>query len=286
MNPALTALRRDIAASSSASAQRQVDTPHLLMCAPEFFSIDYEINVWMDVNNPCDKELAHTQWIRLKCTLERLGAKIHLIPPAPEPDLVFTANAGLVYGNTFIPSRFKHPERQGEETHWKKWFADAGFEIKEVPDGVFFEGAGDALFAGNTLFAGHGFRTNPTAYDHIGRMLNCNVVPLELKDPRFYHFDTCFCPLSDTQAIYFPGAFTDESVRLINNHLEAFAVPEADAALYACNAVVIGNIVVHQAGCTETQDILRRAGFDTRPVDMGEFRKSGGSCKCLTIKLN
>ncbi len=284
MNPALTVLRRDIALSSA--RKQKVDHPHLLMCAPEFFGIEYEINVWMDVNNPCDKELAHTQWIRLKRTLEKLGAHIHLIEPAREPDLVFTANAGLVYDNIFIPSRFRFPERQGEEKYNKKWFADAGFEIKEVPEGVFFEGAGDALFAGDTLFAGYGFRTQVEAYDHIHRILGCKVVPLQLKDPRFYHFDTCFCPLNDHQAIYFPGAFTDESVELINKHLEAFAVPEADAALYACNAVVIGNTVVHQAGCAETQEILHRAGFESRPVDMGEFRKSGGSSKCLTIKLN
>ena len=35
--------------------------------------------------------------------------------PHPEvPDLVFTANAGIVNGEQFVPSHFRHPERQGE----------------------------------------------------------------------------------------------------------------------------------------------------------------------------
>ena len=35
------------------------------------------------------------------------------------------------------------------------------------------------------------------------------ALPLELVDPRFYHLDTCFCPVAPGVAIYYPGAFDE-----------------------------------------------------------------------------
>ncbi len=39
------------------------------------------------------------------------------------------ANAGLVYENMFIPSRFKHPERQVEEPYFEDLFRDYEYDI-------------------------------------------------------------------------------------------------------------------------------------------------------------
>ena len=33
------------------------------------------------------------------------------------------------------------------------------------------------------------------------------ILPLELVDSRFYHLDTCLCPLSGGELLYFPPAF-------------------------------------------------------------------------------
>ena len=286
--PPVSDMTQTLAASPVASRQSQVATTaaSILMCPPDHFGIEYEINAWMDVDNPCDTKKARVQWATLKHTLEKLGARIELINPERHPDLVFSANAGLVKGRTFIPSRFLHPERQGEEKYWQAWFANAGFEIAELPEEVFFEGAGDALFAGETLFGGYGFRTERSAYDTIEKIIDSPIVRLELRDERFYHFDTCFCPLDENQAIYFPGAFTDESIAALKKHLVCHAVPEEDAVKFACNAVVIDRNVVLQSGCAATEEMLARIGFTPHTVDMSEFRKSGGSSKCLTIRLN
>lgn len=259
---------------------------HLLMCPPDHYGIRYEINAWMDMDNPADREKACKQWVQLKRRLEMLGASIALLVPGIDPDLVFSANAGLVHGDCFIPSRFRYPERQGEEAQWKAWFRDAGYRLLELPEGLWFEGAGDALFAGDVLFGGHGFRSTRDAYREIGRLLGCPVVPLEIVDERFYHLDTCFCPLDAEQAVYFPGAFSKESQKALREHLLCHAVPEEEAVLFACNAVVIGAHVVHQKGCTRTQAMLENLGFTCHPVDMSEFIKAGGSAKCSTLRLS
>ena len=99
-----------------------MSSPHLLMCAPEFYGIQYEINPWMNLERKTDHALAVQQWAALREILESLGAKVSLQNPQPDlPDLVFTANAALVFKNRAIISRFRHEQRQGEEQHNKAW---------------------------------------------------------------------------------------------------------------------------------------------------------------------
>ena len=89
-----------------------------LMCPPDAYDVSYVINPWMEGNvKKSSPQAAMGQWLELTRILKE-RAEIELIPPQPGlPDLVFTANAGLVLGNVVILSRFLHPERQGEEPH-------------------------------------------------------------------------------------------------------------------------------------------------------------------------
>ncbi len=81
-----------------------------LMCPPEFFQVDYVINPWMEGNiDRANGALAAEQWHRLHVILSGQG-KIDLITPlSGSPDMVFTANAGLVLGDDAVLSRFLHP---------------------------------------------------------------------------------------------------------------------------------------------------------------------------------
>jgi N-dimethylarginine dimethylaminohydrolase len=136
-----------------------------------------------------------------------LSADVELIKPVKGlPDLVFTANCGLVYKTLFICSRFRYGVRQGEAPLFESWAGSRGFEVVAMPEGYNFEGAGDALFCGETLFAGYRFRSDVRSHQWIGERIGQEVLPLELVDPRFYHLDTCFCPLAPDLAIYYPGA--------------------------------------------------------------------------------
>jgi N-dimethylarginine dimethylaminohydrolase len=98
--------------------------------------------------------------------------------------------------------------------------------------------------------------------------------------------DTCFCPLDDRRAQYFPPAFYDYGRRVITRFVpEPMAVDEADARRFGCNAIVVGRDVVLQSGCSALEALLRAAGFTPRPVDLSEFHKAGGSAKCLALWL-
>jgi N-dimethylarginine dimethylaminohydrolase len=261
--------------------------PTILMCPPDYYGIEYEINPWMNRQVSSDPAEARRQWDDLRSTLEALEARIELLEPVKGlPDLVFTANAGLVYGNRFVGSRFRYGERQGESPLFNAWFRKHGFEVIEPPEGANFEGAGDALFCGETLFGGYRFRSDARCLQWVGTTLGVEILPLELVDPRYYHLDTCFCPISPDTAIYFPGAFDDYGRKVLESRIPTLVEVSAEEAFtFTCNAVVVGKSIVLNEGTPKLTSELGRLGYDVRPHRLTEFIKAGGSAKCLTLYL-
>lgn len=259
----------------------------LLLCPPDYYGIEYEINPWMSRARGADAALAQQQWKNLHGTLSQLGCKIHLVKPRPKlPDMVFTANAGLAVGRKFIPSNFRHKERAGEAPHFARWMEEHGYEIAWLPAELYFEGEGDALFEGETLFCGYKFRSDINSHRAVADMLGCLVISVELVDPRFYHLDTCFCPLPDGSAFWFPAAFDEYGQRAIREQVkELVDVEEAEAMHFSCNAVVLGRQIVLPEGAPKLVTKLRERGYKCHELPMSEFLKAGGACKCLTMFL-
>ena len=262
--------------------------PHFLMCPPVFYGIHYEINPWMNTARQADHELAVFQWQALCGHIEHAGARVSLLEPVEGlPDLVFTANAAMIYRDRSLLSRFKHPQRQGEEPYNRAWLAENGFEVVEVPRNFSFEGAGDALFCGDTLYAGYRMRSDAAGHQEIGRMLGVRVIPVELVDPRYYHLDTCFCPLAEGEAIWYPAAFDEYGRRAIREHVKnLIEVERGEAESFSCNAVVIGHTVITNTGCENLHAELSARGYAPIATPLGEFVKAGGSAKCLTLRLD
>ncbi|MCD7098753.1 arginine deiminase-related protein [Stenotrophomonas sp. MMGLT7] len=284
----------DALAHASPAAERRGTPLHrLLMCPPGHFAVEYVINPWMEGQvHRADRHRATAQWQALHDALGAAGAVIEQVPPgAGLPDMPFSANAGLVLGNDFVPSRFRHPERRGEEALFIDWFERAGFRIRRLPGAIFFEGAGDALLdrGERRLWMGHGHRSDLAAAAELERMLDLPVVPLRLVDPRFYHLDTCFCPLRGGRLLYFPAAFDAASRQAIEArvppHLR-IAVGEADALDFACNAVDLDEAVAMHRASPALQRALAGFGYRVVQTALDEFLRAGGSAKCLTLRLD
>ena len=263
----------------------------LLVCPPDYFRIDYEINPWMRRSNVVEPESAVRQWHRLMEVLVcDVGAVLERMKPVPGlPDLVFTANAGIVVGRKAVPSRFRYPERQREEAHFEGWFRDHGYEIVLLEPDLYFEGAGDLLGFPDGWFGGYRQRSDIRAFPILSEMFEREILPVELVDSRFYHLDTCFCPLSGGELLYFPPAFDRYAQSAIAERVAAtrrLAVPEPEALKFACNAVCVGKHVVLPAGCPETMTWLETRGYEPHAIPLDEFMKSGGSAKCLTLALD
>ncbi len=266
--------------------------PRFLMCAPDHYDVDYVINPWMEGNvHRSSKALASQQWTGLREVLAA-RAQVELIEPQPGlPDLVFTANAAVVVENTAVLARFFHPERQGEEPCFQRWFADQGYRVELLPADLPFEGAGDALLdrSGGWLWAGYGFRSELDAHPLLAKALGVEVLSLRLMDERFYHLDTCFCPLADGTLLYYPSAFDFYSNRLIESRLspeKRLVVGEADALAFACNAVNVGDTVILNQASAELRRQLEERGYTVLETPLTEFLKAGGAAKCLTLRLD
>src|SRR5262245_33552366 len=262
--------------------------PHILMCPPDFYGIHYEINPWMNTARQADHKLAVFQWNALCEHIEEAGARISRLAPVDGlPDLVFTANAAMIFRERALLSRFKHPQRQGDEPYNQRWLAASGFEVVDVPKNFSFEGAGDALFCGDTLYAGYRMRSDASGHQEIGRMLGVRVIPVELVDPRYYHLDTCFCPLSVDEAIWYSPAFDEYGQRAIRDSVaKLIEVEPLEAEGFSCNAVVIGRTVITNTGCDNLHASLKSRGYNPVATPLGEFVKAGGSAKCLTLRLD
>jgi lysine-ketoglutarate reductase/saccharopine dehydrogenase-like protein (TIGR00300 family) len=262
-----------------------------LMCPPDEFAVDYVINPWMEGNvNKSSREAAASQWQGLHELLKQSAAVDRIAPQPGLPDMVFTANAGVVVGRRFVLSRFLHRERRGEEPCFKKWFAKQGFEVFELPTDLPFEGAGDALMdrGGKCLWAGYGFRSELDSHPFLAQWLELEVLSLRLIDPRFYHLDTCFCPLERGFLLYYPQAFDAWSNRLIEQRVDAenrIAIGEADAVRFACNSINIGDRIIVNDMSADLKARLERSGFEVTATPLGEFIKAGGAAKCLTLRL-
>jgi N-dimethylarginine dimethylaminohydrolase len=266
--------------------ERRACPRRYLMCPPEHFAVTYAINPWMAPDQPTDRARAMRQWARLRQVYLDLGHEVRTIAPVPGlPDMVFAANGGTVVGGRVLGARFRYPQRAGEAAAYLDWFAASGYAGARVPEHV-HEGEGDILFAGDTLLAGYGFRSDLGVAAELTDLFGLPVVSLRLTDPRFYHLDTALCVLDADTAMYYPAAFDDAGrAALAARFAELIEVKDEDAEVLGLNAVSDGRHVVLPVQAAALAAQLRQRGFAPVGVDMSELLKGGGGAKCCTLEL-
>jgi N-dimethylarginine dimethylaminohydrolase len=264
-----------------------------LMCPPRHFGVLYEINPWMSREVSVDPDQALAQWEELVATLEAAGAEVIVMEPeADVPDLVFTANAGVVNGGQFVPSHFRHPERRPETPINAAWFAKRGWRVDHLPAELDHEGAGDALpFTpedGRTvLLSGYSFRSDAGAATELSTLLRCPVRPIQLVDPRLYHVDLTFCPLDSRRAIVAPLGWDAYGRKVVEALVpEPLVLGDDEALSFCANSVVVGTTIVMPVVPPRVGRQLEAWGFTVVGCQIDEFLKAGGGCRCLTLALD
>lgn len=266
--------------------------PTYVMCPPEWYGVDYVLNPWMAGNvHRSSRDLAFAQWKGFHNVLRGV-ADVRLLHPEPGcPDMVYVGHAALVHHGVAAVSSFHPMERRAESTYIRRWLASQGFLLWETPRETAFEGEGDLCFndSGTALWAAHGVRTCKAAHRHVADAWHVPVTSLHLIDPRFYHLDTCFTPLSGGDLLYYPGAFDAASLASIERAFPAsrrIAVSEADATRMACSALNLGRTVFTGEISPELASRLFDAGYDVVQLELGEFMKGGGGARSLALRLS
>jgi ornithine--oxo-acid transaminase len=278
-------------------SQAFASTPHFtrptfLMCPPQWYGVDHAINPWMASNlHKASRDLAFAQWKALVVALQRVADVRLLHPEAGCPDMVFLAHGAIIHHGIAALSSFSHGQRQAETPHLRVWMEQHHFLLWNTPRETAFEGEGDVLFNadGTELWAGHGVRTCRSSHRHIADAWHVPVHSLHLIDPRFYHLDTCFAPLSDGHLLYYPGAFDHASLLQIEAAFPAdkrIAVTEQDATRLACSALNVGKHIFTGAISDTLADTLQAHGFTVERLALDEFLKSGGGAKSLALRLS
>ena len=255
----------------------------VLMCDPKYFDVSYEINPWMAQQQGCvDNTLARAQWKRLHDAIAAMAHVSVLNGVDQLPDLVFTANAGLVRNGIAVLSRFAKPERQPEEQHFESWFNFNDYLVVQPEND--YEGEGDHLVdAHGRHWLGTGFRSSAAAAPELESFLATKINALELVDPRWYHLDTCFCPLPSGELLWYPPAFSAASQELIRASFTVrVEVTEADALAFCCNSVCIDRKIFMPESAYAQQQV-ESLGYSVQTFDLSEFLRAGGAAKCLVL---
>jgi N-dimethylarginine dimethylaminohydrolase len=276
--------------------------PTILVVDPAHFDVHYVINPWMNPSAWQADPVAHKAQARasfdaLCAALTESGARLQTVPGvAGLPDMVFPANAAVVLDGRAIVARFACAERQGEEAAFlqalRKQVENGVLrEVAIFPEHCFQEGAGDAIWdrTRQLFWAGYGQRSVEAAIAELQGFFRRDVVKLELATPQFYHLDTCFCPLSGGEVLYYPPAFSHESLARIHHHVEPGLRLEAtaqDAAAFCVNAVCLDRTVVMARATPNVRAMLEGRGYRVMDVDLAPFILSGGGAYCMTLRLD
>lgn len=278
----------------------------VLMCDPQYFDIVDVKNAYMEGQaGKLQKEKALQQWNDLKAIYERLQAagvieELRVIPGTPGcEDMVFCANQTFPWQlqgeRVVVMSKMRHASRQREVPAFEQYFRELSYRPLHLSDAEMFEGMGDTIpHPGRALlYGGYGHRSDTKAYDEISRVLQVPVISLELVHPSFYHLDTCFVPLSETEVMLCKEAFTAEGLQAIHSLFsKVYEIPYDEAVNTFClNAHVINNpgngkkAAIIQQGSSEALRALRECGYSIYETDTSEFMKSGGSVFCMKMML-
>ncbi|HEX4196298.1 MAG TPA: arginine deiminase-related protein [Caulobacteraceae bacterium] len=271
-----------------------------LMTDPAHYRVGYEINPWMrpaawSADPAGNGRAALAAWTGLKAAIEAEGAGVRVLAGlADQPDMVFPANSAVVLDRMALVARFRHPERSGEEPGFLAAFealkAEGALDqVSQIE--VFQEGAGDCIWdAGRRLFwAGDGPRSSPDAAPIIARHFGREVVRLPLASQRYYHLDTCFCPLPGGEILYYPPALTPEALRRLRDIVPAALLIEAtraDAEGFCVNAVALDRTIVMARPTPDLRRRLSARGYRVVGLDLAPFILSGGGAFCMTLRLD
>jgi len=269
--------------------------PSVLFCDPKHFQVIDSKNPFMKPGEPVDLPLACEQWESLKREFADAGFSIEVLPSVDGlEDMVFANNqlfvAGEEHGKFIVPSRMRFASRQKEVPHYVAWFKQRGYRVIELDlSDDYLEGHGDMLWHADSskVWAGYGIRSTlggVKKFTAAVEPLGIKVVPLELRDPRFYHLDTCFAPLTPKAVLVHPAAFTPQSYQSIQQNCErVYIVGEDDALKFVCNGVAAGGKFITPHLSPQVASALSRERLQPVVVNTSEFQKSGGSVCCLKL---
>ena len=259
---------------------------NIYMCPPDYLSLYYEINPWMDKNNRFSLSKAKEQWNNLFTLYnELIPNNIFKVEPKEGlTELCFLGDSLFAINESAVFSRFAKAERSNETEYVMNYFKNS-FRCNQIPENMFYEGSGETMLWKDKILVGYGQRSSHEIIPFLNSTFNLEVIGLELIDSKYYHLDTALFPINDELIAIYPDAFSKDALaKLESLHVEIIVLNKQDAESFALNSVSIGNdIIIHHAA-ENFISLLEKRSFKIHPIDISEFIKFGGGLKCLSFQ--
>jgi len=209
--------------------------------------------------------------------LADLGAHILEIPADQLcPDCVFVEDPVLVVEQVAVMTRMGVESRRKEGPAIEE--ALSRFRpILRLTEPATLEG-GDVMRVGQILYVGLSRRTNQEGIRQLGELLDAfgyRVVPVPVHG--CLHLKSACCYLGK-QTILANRDWIDTAAL---SDLNIVDVPSEEPR--GANVLRIGDTLILPASYPQTRELLIRAGFQIRTVDVSEFEKAEGAVTCKSV---
>lgn len=276
-------------------SDRALARDFMIMNQPRF-RVDYVINPWMEGNkDKVDRSLAAEQWVAYSNLMRKCAPGTVYVKRCDDvryPDIIFAANAGVTFVNRdgekcFIKATMSKEERAGEVPIYTRELVRLGYK-KIIGTKYPCEGCGDVLRIPNTevYIATYGFRTTREAIIELAMHLQAPVIALRLTDERFYHGDTAHRPVSHERIVYYPGAFEQKGVEILERlFAQKRVLNEQEACAFGANMLVFPKDIILARGAPQLVEDLQKWDFDVHEPELSELKKAGGAAACMALAL-
>ena len=274
----------------------------VLMSGADYFDVQ-ELNSYTHADTHADRHAAISEFAAIKTAVQAAGVEVVKVDaPRDCPDGIFTANWGLCREDTVVLSSLP-PQRETEQAHAAAVLRELGLRTIRAP--YRFSGQGDALPAGNLLFVGSTYRTDPRMHQFLADELGYEVIALEAEPERdsagqpvinklsgwpdsfFYDIDLALAVLRPDLVAWCPEAFTPASrERMSSVDIEKIEVSLEEALKFACNLISTGHTVIMGSQAPKFQADLEARGFTTVTPAIAQLAKGGGFIRCTTLTLD
>jgi N-dimethylarginine dimethylaminohydrolase len=178
--------------------------------------------------------------------------------------------------------------RKGEEPVGMRFFESFDYKVEQCPHP--WEGEADLKWLRKNIYVGGlGSRSTSEAYEWMRQRFGMEIIEIHVADPKLYHFDCMFFPLTETKALVNVSAFNWVDLFHLEKYVDVVEVPPEYRYEGWTNSVRLGNSVLYapyQKPWQPFAELLDRHGFSLEIFDLSEFDKSGADLSCLCFHMN
>ena len=221
-----------------------------------------------------DLTKARAQHARYCEVLSELGLEVIRVPRDDHhADACFVEDNAVVFGGKALICRMAKESRRGEQLGVALALEEY-VQIKWAEAPAIIEG-GDVVHLGDRLISGITERTTLEGVAQLRDWLGVRVDTID--DPEIMHLKSYVTSLGGGRVV----ATKKYSSHPALDGLDVLVIPEGEE--YAADTLTVGDTVLMPVGYPSSHEMVREAGYEVIPMDVGEIEKCDGALTCLSI---